>query len=153
MSGFKEFTFWVSPPEPRSPFDRLRAYGILADATEVSRIKHRVFPHVTRACEGVVFKSVPLVEQLIERTHTSTGLKVTVAILDRVYESGRKAVKDLKSSLRVVTDSFLPAWNYTVLPNMSGLKGKVISSAFLNVSGSTADFLNGLLQLSLSQEG
>jgi len=46
MSGFKEFTFWVSPPEPRSPFDRallsevegLRANGILADSTEVSRM-------------------------------------------------------------------------------------------------------------------
>ncbi len=32
-------------------------------------IEHRVFPHVTRACEGVVFHSVTLVKQLIERTH------------------------------------------------------------------------------------
>jgi len=90
-------------------------------------IEHRLFPHVTRACEGVVFQSVPLVKQLIERTHTSTGLKVTVDILDQVYETGRKAAKNLKSSLRVVADVLLPAWNYTVLPNLNWQKGEVIS--------------------------
>jgi len=82
-------------------------------------IEHRVFPHVTRACEGVVFKSVPLVKQLIERTQTRTGLQVTVDIIDRVYETGRKAALDLKASLRIVADALLPDWNYTVLPNPS----------------------------------
>ena len=80
-------------------------------------IEHRVFPHVTRACEGVVFESVQLVKQLIENTQTSTGLKVTVDILDRAYETGRKVAQDIKSSLRIVADALLPAWNYTVLPN------------------------------------
>lgn len=82
-------------------------------------IEHRVFPHVTRACEGVVFESVPLVKQLIERTTTRTGLQVTVDIIDRVYETGRKAALDLKAPLRVVADAFLPAWNYTIMPNSS----------------------------------
>lgn len=82
-------------------------------------IEHRVFPHVTRACEGVIFESVPLVKELIERTSTRTGLQVTVDIIDRVYETGRKAALELKASLRVVADAFLPAWNYTVTPNSS----------------------------------
>jgi hypothetical protein len=82
-------------------------------------IEHRVFPHVTRACEGVVFESVPLVKQLIERTTTRTGLQVTVDIIDRIYQTGRKAALDLKTSLRVVADAFLPAWNYTIMPNSS----------------------------------
>ena len=30
-------------------------------------IEHRLFPHVTRACQGVVFKSVELVKELIEK--------------------------------------------------------------------------------------
>ena len=81
------------------------------------QIEHRVCPHVTRAGEGVVFQSVSLVKQLIERTQTSTGLRVTVDILDRVYETGRKITQEIKSSLRVVTDAFLPVWNYTVMPN------------------------------------
>jgi hypothetical protein len=80
-------------------------------------IEHRVFPHVTRACEGVVFDSVPLVKQLIERTQTCTGLRVTVDILNRVYETGRKAAGHLKATLNIVRDTFLPKWNYTISPH------------------------------------
>jgi len=82
-------------------------------------IEHRVFPHVTRACEGVVFSSVPLVKQLIERTQTRTGLQVSVDIIDKVYETGRKAAAHLKSSLRVAADALLPKWNYVVSPSLS----------------------------------
>jgi len=44
---------------------------------------------------------------------------VTVDIIDRVYQTGRKAAKDIKASLRLVADAFLPAWNYTIMPNSS----------------------------------
>ena len=80
-------------------------------------IEHRVFPHITRACEGVVFESVSLVKQLIERTHTRTGLRVVADILDRVYDTGRKAVDHLQAALNIVTDSLLPKWNYTISPH------------------------------------
>jgi hypothetical protein len=66
-----------------------------------------------------------LVKQLIERTQTRSGLTVTVDILDRVYEIGRKAIEELKSSLRVAADALLPAWNYTVLPNSGAELGKL----------------------------
>ncbi|WP_221900923.1 hypothetical protein [Bathymodiolus platifrons methanotrophic gill symbiont] len=41
------------------------------------------FPHVTRACEGVVFDSVETVKTLISRTSTSKGLTTIVHILDK----------------------------------------------------------------------
>jgi hypothetical protein len=41
-------------------------------------IEHRLFPHVTRACQGVVFTSIELVKELMEKTHTETGLKTFV---------------------------------------------------------------------------
>ena len=88
-------------------------------ATPESRhnpLEHRVFPHVTRACEGVVFTSLPLVKPLIERTQTRTGLQVTVDIIDRVYETGRKAARGIQNSLQFVADAILPAGNHTVLP-------------------------------------
>jgi hypothetical protein len=53
-------------------------------------IEHRLFPHVTRACQGVIFESVGLVKELMEETSTSTGLRVTVDIPDQVYRTGRK---------------------------------------------------------------
>lgn len=82
-------------------------------------IEHRVFPHLTRACEGVVFTSVALVKQLMERAQTRTGLRVWVDILDRVYDTGRKAADHLKATLNMVADSLLPKWNYIISPHVS----------------------------------
>lgn len=79
-------------------------------------IEHRLFPHITRACEGVVFESVSLVKQLIELTHTNNGLRVSANIINRVYETGRKAAKHLTANLKIAFDSIFPKWNYTISP-------------------------------------
>jgi hypothetical protein len=79
-------------------------------------IEHRAFPHVTRACEGVVFENVALVKELMQKTQTKTGLRVTADILDKVYKTGRKAAKDLQSTLNIIVDAILPQWNYALLP-------------------------------------
>lgn len=60
-------------------------------------IERRVFPHITRTCEGVVVESVPLVKPLIERSQTLSGLRLTMYTLDHVYETGRKAAQHLKA--------------------------------------------------------
>jgi hypothetical protein len=80
-------------------------------------IEHRVFPHVTRACQGVVFESVELVSDLISRTQTQTGLTVTTSILDRVFETGRKVATDFLQTCRILRDAVLPKWNYTAIPS------------------------------------
>ncbi len=79
-------------------------------------IEHRLFPHVTRACQGVVFHTVWVVKELMEKTKTRTGLKVTVDILDKTYEIGRKCAKGFKKNMKIVFDSFLPKWNYRAIP-------------------------------------
>ena len=80
-------------------------------------IEHRVFPHVTRACQGVVFESAELVSDLISRTHTQTGLTVTTSILDRVFETGCKVATDFLKNCRILKDTLLPKWNYRALPS------------------------------------
>ena len=80
-------------------------------------IEHRLFPHVTRACQGVIFTSIELVKELIEKTRTSTGLSVTVQIIDKVYETGRKVVDYFIETMRIIFDDFLPQWNYIAIPN------------------------------------
>ena len=80
-------------------------------------IEHRLFPHVTRACQGVLFTSLNLVKQLIEKTTTSKGLKVFVKIIETIYQTGRKVANNFKQTMRIVFDSFLPAWNYRAIPN------------------------------------
>jgi hypothetical protein len=71
---------------------------------------------VTRACQGVVFQSVGIVKSLMEKTTTRTGLQVTVDILDKAYEVGRKCAKGFKKTMKIVFDDFLPRWNYRAAP-------------------------------------
>lgn len=47
-------------------------------------IEHRLFPHLTRAGQGVIFTSVELVKNLMANTTTKTGLTVDVSVLDKV---------------------------------------------------------------------
>ncbi len=79
-------------------------------------IEHRLFPHVTHACQGVVFHTIQVVKELMEKTQTRTGLEVTVDILDKTYEIGRKCAKGFKKNMKIVFDSFLPKWNYRAIP-------------------------------------
>jgi hypothetical protein len=79
-------------------------------------IEHRLFPHVTRSCQGVIFTSLALVKELMEKTNTTTGLKAFVHIIDRVYEIGRKVAADFKETMRIVFDDVLPQWNYRAIP-------------------------------------
>jgi DDE family transposase len=53
-------------------------------------IEHRLFPHLTRACRGVIFQTLETVRYYRAKAETTTGLKVTVSILEKVYETGRK---------------------------------------------------------------
>ena len=80
-------------------------------------IEHRLFPHVTRACQGVIFTSIALVKTLMEKTKTSKGLKVVVQIIEKAYQTGRKVAEDFKANMRIVFDTVLPQWNYRALPN------------------------------------
>ena len=52
----------------------------------------------------------------MEKTSTSTGLQVTVDILDKVYATGRKCAEGFKKNMKILFDDFLPQWNYTAVP-------------------------------------
>lgn len=79
-------------------------------------IEHRLFPHVTRACQGVIFESVDIVEELIAKTNTKSGLQVFTTILDGIYKIGRKVTDEFKQMMEIVFDDYLPQWNYTAVP-------------------------------------
>jgi hypothetical protein len=79
-------------------------------------IEHRVFPHVTRACQGVIFHTVEVAKQFIERAKTSMGLRVTASVLDKVYNTGRKYAEGFKETMKILFDEYLPKWNYRAIP-------------------------------------
>ena len=79
-------------------------------------IEHRLFPHITRACQGVVFHSVAIAKHFMEKAKTSTGLRVTVDVLTGVYEIGKKCAVDFIKNRRIIFDDHLPRWNYRAQP-------------------------------------
>lgn len=80
-------------------------------------IEHRLFPHLTRACQGIVLKSVELVKELMASAKTKTGLKVFSSILDETFATKRKVANDFKETMRIQFDDYLPQWNYTAIPS------------------------------------
>ena len=79
-------------------------------------IEHRLFPHVTRACQGIIFRTVEQVQHYMAKAKTRTGLSVAVNILDKIYDKGRKVVEGFKKTMRIVFDNLLPRFNYRAIP-------------------------------------
>jgi len=79
-------------------------------------IEHRLFPHLSRVCQGVVFKNIDLVKELMASARTKTGLKVFSSILAKPFATKRKVADGFKETMRIQFDDYLPQWNYTALP-------------------------------------
>ena len=88
-------------------------------ASKYNPIEQRLFPHLTRACQGVIFHTIDVVKELLEKAKTSMGLRVTVNILDKVYQTGRKCADSFKRNMPIVFDPILPKWNYRAVPSHS----------------------------------
>jgi len=87
-----------------------------AYCSKFNPIERRLFSHVTRACQGVVFDSLQTVLALLQKTKTQQGLAVTVRVLDKLYETGRKVSDAFKQHMPIVFDTVLPKWNYWAVP-------------------------------------
>jgi hypothetical protein len=79
-------------------------------------IEHRLFPHLTRACQGIILECVEQARYYMAKAATQTGLKVVVNILDKVYETGRKVAEGFQKTMKLVFDKVLPKYNYTAIP-------------------------------------
>lgn len=79
-------------------------------------IEHRLFPHITRAMQGVILKSHLMVKELLEKTKTTTGLKVIVSIADKIYVTGKGYAEGFKKNMKIKFDEYLGKWNYRAVP-------------------------------------
>lgn len=79
-------------------------------------IEHRLFPHISRACKGVIFDSVNTVSELMAKATTQKGLEVFTTIIDKTYQTGKKVAEGFKETMEIFFDDFLPQWNYTAKP-------------------------------------
>ena len=67
----------------------------------------------------MIFHSLAVVKELMAKAKTSTGLRVTVDVLDKVDQAGRKCAKSFKAKLPIVFEAVLPKWNYRAVPSTS----------------------------------
>jgi hypothetical protein len=79
-------------------------------------IEHRLFPHVTRACRGVIFRTLETARYYMSKAETATGLVVKASILVKVYKTGLKCAARFKKTMKIVFDEILPKWNYRAVP-------------------------------------
>lgn len=83
-------------------------------ASKHNPIEHRLFPHLHRAMEGVVLTSYQLVKELMEKTTTSTGLKVHIRINDHYYPTGIKTTPQEVDFQRLQPHPAVPQLSYRI---------------------------------------
>lgn len=79
-------------------------------------IEHRVFPHITRAIEGVPLNTVDEAKNKIQSAKTKSGLIVLTDVITKTYETGKEVAKDFMEHLKINFSSSLPKLNYTISP-------------------------------------
>lgn len=79
-------------------------------------IEHRFFPHVTRACQGLLLTSLEVTTQAMARASTKQGLKTTVQIIPGDYPLKEGYPAEYPKAMKIRFDDELPAWNYRAIP-------------------------------------
>lgn len=79
-------------------------------------VEHRLFPHMTRACAGASLLDLPTAVQLLRKTRTRTGLRVTVEVVRQYYATGRTCSDEFRDALPIEFDADLSSWNYRAVP-------------------------------------
>lgn len=82
-------------------------------------IEHKVFPHVSRAMEGVKLESIESVKELIKKAKTKAGLKVFAQITRKVYKKKIFPIKSAIKKINIIKHGSLSQLNYTILPAVS----------------------------------
>jgi hypothetical protein len=79
-------------------------------------IEHRFFPHVTRACQGLLLTSTEVTSQAMARASTKQGLRTTVHVLTGDYPLKEGYPDEYLETMKIRFDEELPVWNYRAIP-------------------------------------
>jgi hypothetical protein len=96
---------------------RIRVAHYPTYCSKYNPIDHRLFPHLTRVCQGMFLTTIELFRRLMEKATTKSGLRVFASVIDKAYELGRTASRRFVERMPVRFDRLLPTWNYVVLPS------------------------------------
>ena len=84
--------------------------------SKYNAIEHRLFPHVTRACQGLLLTSLKVAVNAMKKTSTKKGLKTTVNVLAGDYPLKEGYPEEYRETMKIRFDKELPTWNYRAIP-------------------------------------
>ena len=84
-----------------------------------NKIEHRLFSFISSNWRGEPLRDYETIVQLISRTTTVQGLKVTCRLDRRKYPTGRKVTDAEMKGVNLERHKFHGDWNYTIRPRSS----------------------------------
>jgi len=81
-----------------------------------NKIEHRLFSFITSNWRGEPLRDYETIVNLIARTTTAKGLKVTCRLDRRKYPTGRKVTDEEMEHINVERNKFHGDWNYVIKP-------------------------------------
>ena len=81
-----------------------------------NKVEHRLFSFISSNWRGEPLRDYETIVNLISRTTTAAGLKVTCRLDRRKYATGRKVTDEEMTRVNLVPCTFHGEWNYTIRP-------------------------------------
>jgi hypothetical protein len=81
-----------------------------------NKIEHRLFSFISSNWRGEPLRDYETVVNLIAKTTTAKGLRVTCRLDRRKYRTGRKVTKEEMKRINLQPDKFHGDWNYVIRP-------------------------------------
>ena len=78
-------------------------------------IEHQVFPHLHRAMQGIILSDYALVQEVMQKTTTSTGLKVIVRLNEKYYPTKIKTTREDVDFKRIQFHQQIPSLSYRIV--------------------------------------
>jgi hypothetical protein len=82
-----------------------------------NKVEHRLFSFISSNWRGEPLRDYETIVQLIAKTTTAKGLKVTCRLDRRRYPVGRKVTDDEFATVRLFPNRFHGDWNYAIRPH------------------------------------
>lgn len=83
-----------------------------------NKIEHRLFSFISSNWRGEPLRDYETIVNLIARTTTAKGLKVTCRLDRRKYPTGRKITDEEMKQINIERNTFHGEWNYVIKPRL-----------------------------------
>jgi hypothetical protein len=88
-------------------------------ASKWNPIEHRLFSEISKHWAGQPLDSYQTILRLIADTRTQTGLRVTIHLVSKHFDTGKTISTQQMSQILLVPHDILPQWNYTLYPRQN----------------------------------